>query len=108
MYLIRADFKLEELPPNNEILNSCECENYAIFQYITILSVSVLFIVILIGGIIIGLKIDNKFTKKNEMELQRKRMASRQLITIKAVRVISTASPRMINGRKVIRSDNSK
>jgi hypothetical protein len=106
IFLVRADFKLEKIPPNIETNTGCDCEYFTVFQYITVFCVSVLFVAILIGGIFLGLKIDRKIAKKRKPELQREKLDNHQLFRIKAIRVISTATPQMINGRKVIRSDN--
>ena len=54
IFLIRADFKLEVIPPDTESHTGCDCEYFTIFQYITVFCVSVLFVAILIGGIFFG------------------------------------------------------
>lgn len=106
IFLVRADFKLEDAHPNNEAPPGCECEFFTIFQYITIFCVGILFVAILIGGIVLGLKIDKRVTKKKKLELHRKKLDNHQLFRIKSIRVISTATPQTINGRKIVRSIN--
>ena len=108
IFLVRADFKLEQVPHDNETHASCDCEYFTIFQYIAIFSISILFVAILIGGIVLGLKIEHKKAKKKKLELQQENLGSHQLFRIKSIRIISTATPQMINGRKIVRSDSSE
>jgi len=109
IFIIKPDFEPDQIPPRRLKHYDYDWSKFNIFSYITVIIVIGLTVMLILTGILIGNKLEKK-TKEKHMLKQIVHIDGKenhQLVRIKSIRVISTAQPLMVNGRKIEKKDDS-
>ena len=115
IFIIKPDFEPDQIPPRRRGWRiNYDWNKFNIFSYITVYIVVGLIVILILTGIFIGNKLEKKIKEKHLEEHMEKQIVhidrknNHQFVRIKSIRVISTAQPLMINGRRIEKKDDSE
>jgi len=109
IFIIKPDFEPDQIPPRRLKYYDYDWSKFNLFSFITVLLVVGLILILILTGIFIGNKLEKKTKEKHMLKqiIHIDGKENHQFVRIKSIRVISTAQPQMINGRRIEKKDNS-